>query len=91
MEYYEKLYHYTIEQLCQERKQHENEIIEATVKQIVAQPLKPNSVYIVKFQEGATLDNVNQVIRHLNERTKEKDITFIPSCDYFQIIGDSIE
>lgn len=67
MEYYEKLYNYTIEQVCKERQKHENEIIEATVKQIEVQPLKPNSVYIVKFQEGATLNNVNKVIMYLSE------------------------
>lgn len=89
MDYYEKLYDYTIKQLCKERQQHENEIIETTVKQIVAQPLSPNSVYKVKFQEGATLNNVNQVIRFLNEKTKDKNITFIPSCDYFEIVKES--
>lgn len=85
---YEELFHRAIEQLCQERKQHENEIIETTVKQIVAQPLCSNSAYKVKFQEGATLDNVNQVIRFLNEKTKDNNITFIPSCDYFEIMEE---
>lgn len=86
---YEQLFHHTIEQLCQERKQHENEIIEAAVKQIVARPLCPNSVYKVKFQEGATLDNINQVIRFLNEKTKDNNIIFIPSCDYFEIVEET--
>lgn len=34
MDYYEKLYHHAIKELCKERQQHEHEIIETTVKQI---------------------------------------------------------
>ena len=89
-DYYKKLYHYTIEQLCKERQQHEHEIVETIVKQVELQPLKPDSVYKVKFQDGATLNNVNQVIRFLNEKTKDNNITFIPSCDYFEIMGEEM-
>lgn len=88
MDYYEKLYHHAIEQLCRERQQHEHEIVETTVKQIELQPLKPDSAYRVKFQNGSTLNNVNEVIKWLNEQCKDKNIVFVPSCDYFEIVED---
>ena len=87
---YKQLFEQAINTLCEERRQHEHEVVEAIVKQIELQPLKPNSVYKVKFQEGATLNNVNQVIRFLNEKTKDNNITFIPSCDYFEIMGEEM-
>lgn len=88
MEYYETLYHYTIEQLCKECQHHENEVIETIISQIELQPLKPDSVYKVKFQKGASIDNVGQVIKVLNKQCKDRNIVFVPSCDYFEIIGE---
>lgn len=87
-DYYEKLYHHAIEQLCKERQQHEHEIVGTTIKQIELQPLKPDSVYKVKFQDGASMDNIGQVIKILNEQCKDRNIVFVPSCDYFEIIGE---
>lgn len=88
MDYYEKLCDYTIKQLCKERQQHENEVIETTISQIELQPLKPDSVYKVKFQKGASIDNVGQVIKVLNKQCKDRNIVFVPNCDYFEIIGE---
>lgn len=87
-DYYEKLYHYAIEQLCKERQQHENEIIETTVKQIELQPLKPDSAYKVKFRYDITPYEMGKFLKKLNNMAKDKNITFIPSCDYFEIVGE---
>lgn len=88
---YKQLFEKTIEDLCKEREEHNHTIAEAIVKQVELQPLKPDSVYVVKFQEGADLNHINEIIRVLTERTKDKNIVFIPSCDYFEIAGEANE
>lgn len=87
MDYYRQLYKQTIEQLCEERKQHEKERAEIIVKQVELQPLKPDSVYIVTFPEDSTIETINNVCRVLNELGKHKDISFVPSCHAFKIKG----
>lgn len=88
-DYYEKLYHHTIEQLCKERQQHEHEIAEAIVKQVELQPLKPDSVYVVKFRYDITPYEMGKFLEKLNNMAKDKNITFVPSCDYFEIVEES--
>lgn len=88
-DYYEKLYHHVIEQLCKERRQHEHEVVETIVKQVELQPLKPDSVYVVKFKHNIKPSEIGNLLRKLNEATKSKNITFIASCDYFEIVGEA--
>lgn len=88
-DYYEKLYRHVIEQLCKEREQHEHEIVETIVKQVELQPLKPDSIYKVKFRYDITPYEMGKFLEKLNNMAKDKNIAFIPSCDYFEIVGET--
>ena len=66
-----------------------NETLELIIKQLELQPLKPNSVYRVKFYKDASIQDVGRIIKILNEQCKHQNITFIPSCDYFEIVEES--
>lgn len=83
---YKELFEKAIKDLCKEREQHDNTITEAIVKQVELQPLKPDSVYVVKFKYAITPHEMSKFIEELNDRTKNKNITFIPSCEQFEIM-----
>lgn len=82
---YEEMFHYTIKQLCKERQQHEHEIVETIVRQVELQPLKPDSVYVVKFRYNIKPYEMGKFLEKLNNIAKDKNITFVPSCEYFEI------
>lgn len=84
---YKQLFEQAINTLCEERRQHEHEVVETIVKQVELQPLKPDSVYVVKFKHNVKPSEIGNLLRKLNEATKSKNITFIASCDYFEIVG----
>lgn len=84
---YKQLFEQAINTLCEERRQHEHEVVETIIKQVELQPLKPDSVYVVKFKHNIKPSEIGNLLRKLNEATKNKNITFIASCDYFEIVG----
>ena len=84
---YKQLFEQAINTLCEERRQHEHEVVETIVKQVELQPLKPDSVYVVKFKHNIKPSEIGNLLRKLNEATKSKNITFIANCDYFEIVG----
>lgn len=86
---YKQLFEQAINTLCEERRQHEHEVVETIVKQVELQPLKPDSVYVVKFKHHIKPSEIGNLLRKLNEATKSKNITFIASCDYFEIVGEA--
>lgn len=86
---YKQLFEQAINTLCEERRQHEHEVVETIVKQVELQPLKPDSVYVVKFKHNIKPSEIGNLLRKLNEATKSKNITFIASCDYFEIVGEA--
>lgn len=86
---YKQLFEQVINTLCEERRQHEHEVVETIVKQVELQPLKPDSVYVVKFKHNIKPSEIGNLLRKLNEATKSKNITFIASCDYFEIVEES--
>lgn len=86
---YEQLFEKAIKALCEEREQHNNTITEAIVKQVELQPLKPDSVYVVKFRYDITPYEMSKFIEKLNNMAKDKNITFIPSCEQFEIVGNN--
>lgn len=86
---YKQLFEYAVEDLCKEREQHNHTIAEAIVKQVELQPLKPDSIYVVKFRYNIKPYEMNNFLEKLNNMTKDKNIAFIPSCDYFEIVGEA--
>ena len=86
---YKQLFEQAINTLCEERRQHEHEVVETIVKQVELQPLKPDSVYVVKFKHNIKPSEIGNLLRKLNEATKSKNITFIANCDYFEIVGEA--
>ena len=86
---YKQLFEEANEDLYKEREQHNHTIAEAIVKQVELQPLKPDSVYVVKFKYNIKPYEMGELLRKLNEATESKNITFIPSCDYFEIVGEA--
>ena len=82
---YKQLFEQAINTLCEERQQHEHEIVETIVKQVELQPLKPDSVYVVKFRYDIKPCEMGKFLEKLNNITKDKNITFVPSCEYFEI------
>lgn len=84
---YKQLFEQAINTLCEERKQHEQEVVETIIKQVELQPLKPDSVYVVKFKHNIKPSEIGNLLRKLNDATKSKNITFIANCDYFEIVG----
>lgn len=84
---YKQLFEQAINTICEERRQHEHEVVETIVKQVELQPLKPDSVYVVKFKHNIKPSEIGNLLRKLNEATKTKNITFVASCDYFEIVG----
>lgn len=84
---YKQLFEQAINTLCEERRQHEHEVVETIIKQVELQPLKPDSVYVVKFKHNIKPSEIGNLLRKLNEATKSKNITFIANCDYFEIVG----
>lgn len=84
---YKQLFEQAINTLCEERRQHEHEVVETIVKQVELQPLKSDSVYVVKFKHNIKPSEIGNLLRKLNEATKTKNITFVASCDYFEIVG----
>lgn len=84
---YKQLFEQAINTICEERRQHEHEVVETIVKQVELQPLKPDSVYVVKFKHHIKPSEIGNLLRKLNEATKSKNITFIANCDYFEIVG----
>lgn len=85
---YKELFEKAIKDLCEEREQYNNTITEAIVKQVELQPLKPDSVYKVKFRYDITPYEMGKFLEKLNSMAKDKNITFVPSCDYFEIVGE---
>lgn len=85
---YKQLFEKAIEDLCKEREQHEHTIAETVIKQIELQPLKPDSVYVVKFKYNIHPLEMHTLIEKLNKTTKGQNIVFIPSCEAFEIIGE---
>ena len=88
---YEQLFEKAIKDLCKEREQHNNTITEAIVKQVELQPLKPDSVYVVKFRYDIVPYEMGKFIEKINSMAKDKNITFIPSCEQFEIVGEANE
>lgn len=86
---YKQLFEQAINTLCEERRQHEHEVVETIVKQVELQPLKPDSVYVVKFRYDITPYEMGKFLEKLNNMAKDKNITFVPSCDYFEIMGEA--
>lgn len=58
------------------------------INPIELQPLKENSVYVVKFSKDLDIQHVGKILNYLNDLTKDKNIIFIPSCGYFEIKGE---
>lgn len=86
---YKQLFEQAINTLCEERRQHEHEVVETIVKQVELQPLKPDSIYKVKFRYDITSYEMSKFLEKLNNMAKDKNITFVPSCDYFEIVGNN--
>ena len=86
---YKQLFEQAINTLCEERRQHEHEVVKTIVKQVELQPLKPDNVYVVKFKHNIKPSEISNLLRKLNEATKTKNITFVASCDCFEIVGEA--
>lgn len=85
---YKKLFREAINQLCKEREEHKNERIEALISKVEVSPLKPDSVYVVKFNYDIDPIELGRFMERLNSSTSFKNIVFIPSCKMIEIIGD---
>lgn len=59
------------------------------INPVELQPLKENSVYVVKFSKDSDIQYVGKILNCLNNLTKDKNITFISSCGYFEIKGEN--
>lgn len=88
---YKRLFEDAVEDLCKEREQHNHKIAEAIVKQVELQPLKPDSVYVIKFRYNIKPYEMGNFLEKLNSMAKDKNIVFIPSCEQFEIVGEKNE
>ena len=83
--FYKELFENTMRKLLKEQEERKKERVETIIKTVELQPLKNNSIYVVKFNYDIGIEEMNSCINYLNQKGAQNKITFIPSCSQIEI------